>query len=168
MLIDGPQANADTIRSVLTYRLQNYGAAIVRSSERLASFHEVTNTYLSVFGVFGALGMVTGIAGLGFVLLRNYNYRKKEFALLLAVGYNVKRIRKIIMSEQLLILICGVISGVLPAMLATLPSLRNSPDIPWLWLVSMVIAILLTGTSVLLISLRSVTEGSLRDSLKIQ
>ena len=28
-------------------------------------FYEVTNTYLSVFGVFGALGMITGIAGLG-------------------------------------------------------------------------------------------------------
>ena len=65
-----------------------------RLSDRLASFYEVTNTYLSVFGVFGALGMITGIAGLGFVLLRNYNYRRREFALMLATGFNVKKIRE--------------------------------------------------------------------------
>ena len=48
--------------------LQNYGVNIEKTTDRLASFYEVTNTYLSVFGVFGALGMIIGIAGLGFVL----------------------------------------------------------------------------------------------------
>ncbi len=35
-----------------------------------------SNTYLNVFAVLGAFGMILGIAGLGFVLLRNYNITK--------------------------------------------------------------------------------------------
>jgi ABC-type antimicrobial peptide transport system permease subunit len=116
--------------------------------------------------VFGALGMIIGIAGLGFVLLRNYNQRKREFALLMAIGYQVKKIRKMILSEQLLILFAGVSAGVISAIVATLPSLKNSPDIPWPYMIGMVSAILITGLITLVISVRSVTKNSLIESLK--
>ena len=59
-----------SIAALLNDRLENYGVKVEKTNDRLASFYEVTNTYLSVFGVFGALGMITGIAGLGFVLLQ--------------------------------------------------------------------------------------------------
>ena len=165
-LIDGNQNLSDLYKSIMNERFENYGIRVEKTNDRLASFYEVTNTYLSVFGIFGALGMVTGIAGLGFVLLRNYNYRRREFALLMATGFKIKRIRRLILSEQMFILLAGILSGVVSAVIATLPSLRNSPDVPWLYLVSMVIAILLTGTAALLLSLKSVTGNSLAASLK--
>jgi putative ABC transport system permease protein len=165
-LIDGNQDLSDLYNSTLNERFENYGIRVEKTNDRLASFYEVTNTYLSVFGIFGALGMVTGIAGLGFVLLRNYNYRRREFALLMATGFKIKRIRRLILSDQMYILLAGIISGVVPAVIANLPSLRNSPDVPWLYLVSMVIAILLAGTTALLLSLKSVTGNSLTASLK--
>ena len=99
--------------------LENYGMNIEKTTDRLASFYEVTNTYLSVFGVFGALGMISGIAGLGFVLLRNYNQRKQEFALMLATGFHIKKIRQNDSSEQVLILFAGVSSGIISALVAT-------------------------------------------------
>jgi ABC-type antimicrobial peptide transport system permease subunit len=136
------------------------------TNDRLASFYEVTNTYLSVFGVFGALGMLTGISGLGFVLLRNYNYRKREFALMLATGFKVKQIRKLILSEQIFIFIAGMTSGIIPAVIATMPSLRSNTEIPWIYLFTMVIIIFCTGIAALLISLQSVTGNSLTASLK--
>jgi ABC-type antimicrobial peptide transport system permease subunit len=139
---------------------------VERTNDRLASFYEVTNTYLSVFGVFGALGMVTGIAGLGFVLLRNYNYRRREFALMLATGFKVKKIRGIIFSEQVTILAAGIISGVVPAVVATLPSLKSGTDIPWLYLSSMVLIILCTGMAALFLSMKSVTGNSLISGLR--
>ena len=139
LLVDGDPALIDLYKSTLNERLENYGINIEQTTDRLASFYEVTNTYLSVFGVFGALGMITGIAGLGFVLLRNYNHRKREFALMLATGFSVKRIRRMILSEQMLILFAGIISGVISAIVATLPSLKNSPDIPWFFLFIMVL-----------------------------
>jgi putative ABC transport system permease protein len=165
-LVDGDKKLADLYRSTLNDRFENYGIKVERTNDRLASFYEVTNTYLSVFGVFGALGMVTAIAGLGFVLLRNYNYRKREFALMMATGFNIKKIRRVIFSEQIVILSAGIISGVLPAVVATLPSLENSSEIPWIFLISMILIIFLTGTAALLFSLKSVTGSSLTASLK--
>jgi putative ABC transport system permease protein len=116
--------------------------------------------------VFGAFGMITGIVGLGFVLLRNYNQRKREFALMLATGFSVKKIRGMILSEQVLILFAGVTSGVVSAIVATLPSLTSNPEIPWLLLSLMVFSIIITGLIALLISVRAVTNDSLTASLK--
>ncbi len=166
LLVDGNKDLADLYGNTLNERLENFGVKVERTNDRLASFYEVTNTYLSVFGVFGALGMVTGIAGLGFVLLRNYNYRRREFALMLATGFNVKKIRKLILQEQIIILMAGMSAGVIPAIIATLPSLKNSSDVPWIYLISMVIIIFCTGLAALFFSLGSVTGSSLTASLK--
>jgi len=166
LLVDGDQKLKGVYKSALNERLENSGINVELTTDRLASFYEVTNTYLSVFGVFGALGMITGIAGLGFVLLRNYNHRKREFALMLATGFSVKRIRRMILSEQMLILFAGITSGVISAIVATLPSLTNSPDIPWFYLFIMVLAIIITGLITLILSVRSITIDSLTASLK--
>jgi ABC-type antimicrobial peptide transport system permease subunit len=166
LLVDGNKTLTDIYQSTLTDRFGNYGADIEKTSDRLASFYQVTNTYLSVFGFFGALGMIIGIAGLGFVLLRNYNQRKHEFALMMATGFHVKQIRKMIVSEQILILFAGISSGIVSALVATSPSIKNYPDIPWLFIIVMLLAILLTGLSALLLTVRSVTKNSLISSLK--
>ena len=165
-LVDGNNNLADLYSSSLNERLEGFGVKVQKTNDRLASFYEVTNTYLSVFGVFGALGMITGIAGLGFVLLRNYNYRKREFALMMAAGFKIKKIRNLILGEQMLILVAGMASGMIPAVIATLPSLKSNNDIPWIYLLSMIMVIFFTGFVVLRISLKAVTGNSLTASLK--
>jgi putative ABC transport system permease protein len=166
MLIDGDPKLIDLYKSSLKERFENYGIIIQQSNDRLASFYEVTNTYLSVFGVFGALGMITGVAGLGFVLLRSYNQRKQEFALMLATGFPVKKIRRMILSEQMLILFAGVVTGVISAITATLPSLTSNSDISWKFLFVMVSAIVITGLGALFFSVRAVSNDSLTASLR--
>ena len=166
LLVDGDPDLTDLYKTTLNERLENSGVIIETTTDRLSSFYEVTNTYLSVFGVFGALGMITGIAGLGFVLLRNYNHRKREFALMLATGFPVKKIKRMILSEQVLILFAGVSSGVISAIVATLPSVKENPDIPWLFLILMVLAIIITGLAALILSVKSITGESLTASLK--
>jgi putative ABC transport system permease protein len=156
----------ESYRELLSERFFNHGADVVKTSGRLAAFYEITNTYLTVFGVFGGFGMITGIAGLAFVLLRNYTHRRREFALLLATGFTHRMIRKIIFSEQLLIIIAGIVSGLLPAVVATLPSLKNNHEIPWLFLGSLVTAIFLTGILAVAASLRAVKESSLVTALR--
>jgi putative ABC transport system permease protein len=166
LLVDGDKLQTDLYKSTLNERFNNYGINIEKTTERLAVFNEVTNTYLSVFGVFGALGMITGIAGLGFVMLKNYNHRKREFAMMLATGFPFTGLRRMILSEQVLILIAGVSSGVISAIVATLPSLKNSPDIPWIYLFFIISAIFITGLFALILSVRAVTYRSLTASLK--
>jgi ABC-type antimicrobial peptide transport system permease subunit len=166
LLVDGDPARIEPYINSLNERLENHGIIVEKTSDRLASFYEVTNTYLTVFSVFGAFGLIIGIAGLGFVLLRNYNQRKKEFALMLATGFTIKRIRRMVLSEQLLILFAGVSSGIISALIATLPSIRKSPDIPWIYMLIMVSAIILTALTALLLSIRAVTNDSLTGSLR--
>jgi putative ABC transport system permease protein len=166
LLVDGNPDLTNIYKSALTDRFGNNGINVEKTGDRLASFYEVTNTYLSVFGVFGAFGMVIGIAGLGFVILRNYNQRKKEFALMLAVGFTQLRIKKIIINEQMLILFAGVSTGIISATIATLPSVLNSPDIPWLNLFLMILAIIVTGIAAILLTVRSIMKKSLVASLK--
>jgi putative ABC transport system permease protein len=166
MLADGDPALIDVYKNTLAERFGNSGIDIEKTTDRLAAFYEVTNTYLSVFGVFGVFGMITGIAGLGFVLLRNYNQRKREFALMLATGFPFKSIRRMILSEQVIILLAGVSSGIISAIVATLPSIRGRADLPWMFLAGMVIAITLTGLITLFLSVRSISGESLTVSLR--
>jgi putative ABC transport system permease protein len=166
LLADGNNAFMEQYKNILEERLQSYGTDIEKASDRLASFYRVTNTYLSVFAVFGAFGLITGVAGLGFVLLRNYNQRKKEFAVMLAAGFRVKKIRRMILSEQVKILVAGVTAGVFSALLATSSSIKDNQNIPWLFLSIMILAIIITGFIAMFLSVRSLTKDSLVANLK--
>lgn len=165
-LADGRTGNDTLLSGTLNERFSGYGITIEKTSDRLANFYQITNTYLSVFGVFGGLGMITGIAGLGFVLLRNYSRRRREFALMLATGFSFRKIRRMILSEQILILSAGVLSGIVPAIIATLPSIRSSHELPWLYLAVIIALIFLTGLLAVLVSTHSIKQESLIQSIR--
>lgn len=166
LLVDGKKELTDQYINTLNDRLENNGVIIETTGHRLESFFEVTKTYLSVFAVLGALGMIIGVAGLGFVLLRNYNQRKLEFSLMLAVGFSLEKIKRMIFSEQLLILTAGISTGIISACVASLPSISQYEDIPWLLMLAMIAAIFLAGISALYFALRQITQNSLIVSLK--
>ena len=166
ILVDGNAEITSSYQSALNDRLDNHGIIIERTGDRLASFYAVTNTYLSVFGAFGTLGLITGIAGLGFIVLRTYNQRKKEFALLLALGFTKKKISKMIFSEQTLILFAGIMAGTTSALIATFPSVMNSPDIPWVYLILVILLIAITGLAAVTLTVRSIMKDALIENLK--
>jgi len=85
---------------------------------------------------------------------------------MLATGFSVAGIRRSILSEQVAILATGVITGVVSAIVATLPSLIDNPDIPWFFLTSMAVLIIFTGLAVLMLSLGNITASSLSKSLR--
>jgi hypothetical protein len=66
----------------------------------------------------------------------------------------------------LLILSAGVSSGIISALVASLPSITHYSDIPWLLMLAMIAAILLAGVSALYIALRPITQNELIGSLK--
>ena len=75
------------LRATLEDGMSDLGARVDGTSERLAQFHRVENTYLSTFQTLGGLGLLLGTFGLATVFLRNVLERKKELALLGAVGF---------------------------------------------------------------------------------
>jgi hypothetical protein len=105
--------------------LADLGFDVVEAAARLRAYHRVENTYIAAFQTLGALGLLLGVVGLTAVLLRNVFERRRELALLQAVGFGGRALRTMVWSENALLLLLGVLAGLLPALLAIAPALRE-------------------------------------------
>jgi putative ABC transport system permease protein len=123
ILVDAPASKQALIDNVLSQSLIDYGIEIAPTSQRLATFNSVENTYLTVFMALSGLGFIIGTIGLGIVLLRNIFERRQELALLLSLGFSRKKIYRIVFAENFLLLVIGFIIGILAALMGILPSL---------------------------------------------
>lgn len=120
---DSARARLDDIAGQLEGGLDQSGLDVQLTSDRLAAYHRVENTYLSTFQALGALGLLLGTAGLATVLARNVLERRRELALLRAVGYGQAQVSRLVLSEHLMLLAAGMIAGALAALVAILPAL---------------------------------------------
>jgi len=146
MLIDAPLENQDEIKESLQYSFTDFGLQLSKASDRLAEFNSVTNTYLTVFMILGGLGVIIGTIGLGIVLLRNLLERRKEVALLLALGYEKQKIFSLIFLENLMLLLAGIIVGLFAAIIGILPSILSpSYTIPGFFMLIIILIIFLSG-----------------------
>jgi ABC-type antimicrobial peptide transport system permease subunit len=100
----------------------DFGADAVSTAARLAEFHAVENTYLSTFQTLGGLGLLVGTIGLAAVLLRNVLERRRELALLRAVGYRTADLFAIVVAENAVLLVCGLGLGAIAAAVAVGPA----------------------------------------------
>ena len=120
-LVDSPPARAGEVSATLEDALSDTGFDAQDAGEKLAAFHRVENTYLATFQALGALGLLLGTLGLGTVLVRNVLERRREFALLSAVGFAPARLRSLVWRESLLMLCAGQLSGIVAAAVAIAP-----------------------------------------------
>jgi putative ABC transport system permease protein len=104
---------------------RDLGAHVTSTTELLAGFHRVENTYISTFQTLGGLGLLVGTIGLAAVLLRNVLERRKELALLEAVGYRRAQLFAIVLSENVLLLLCGLVIGAACALVAVVPAVAD-------------------------------------------
>jgi len=125
-LVEGEPSDTALISAELSSVFRDLGWDMQLASERLAEFNSVTNAYLSIFMVMGALGLLVGTFGLVVVLSRSLLERRREIALLMAVGYGKKKIRKLITREYMILLVAGITIGFAAAVIATLPSMTNA------------------------------------------
>ncbi len=121
-LIDGNSENQQQIGDELQSVFRDYGWEMETTAKRLVEFYSVTNTYLSIFLALGALGLILGTVGLAVILARTLLERRREIAVMQAVGFNAKPIFKIISLEYLSLLFAGVLIGFITAVAATLPA----------------------------------------------
>lgn len=125
MLIDGPIRQKEAIKQLLTNDLSDYGIELTQTSTRLAQFYSVTNTYLSIFMILGGLGVIIGTIGLGIILLRNMMDRKKELVLYKSLGFTHRQILKVIIYENLVLVLWAMMIGIVSAIIGILPSLLS-------------------------------------------
>ncbi len=146
MLIDGPEERMAAISARMEALFRDYGMMALPATAKLASFNAVENTYLSVFMMLGALGMIIGTIGLGIILWRNIQERQYEFALLRALGHPGRRILRRITGEYLVILLSGIFSGLAAALAVLLPGfLAPGDQFPYVWVTAILALIFISG-----------------------
>ena len=145
-LIDAPSDQTAEVTAALEDRLADYGFDVTSAPERLAAFHRVENTYLATFQTLGALGLLLGTFGLGTVLLRNVMERRRELALLRAVGYNTRQISLMVLVENGLLLFGGLGVGTVSALVAIAPAwIERGGQFPIMSLGGLLLAVAVAG-----------------------
>jgi len=122
-LIDAPFAKLESISQKLSWALQDQGLDVTPAHARLQQYAQVENTYLSIFMILGALGLMIGSIGIGIVIWRNVAERRGELALLRSIGFSKKAIQVMLTYEHAVLVCIAVFIGLLSAVLATLPAL---------------------------------------------
>lgn len=154
-LIDTPTPEAAGVTAHLEDRLSDFGLDVEDAAVRWASYHRVENTYLATFQALGALGLLLGTIGLGAVLARNVLERKRELALLRAIGYSPRHIRVMVLSESVALVLPGVLLGAISAVLAVTPAIRERAQaVPIVELAGLLIAVVITGVAASLFAVR--------------
>ena len=97
------------------------GLDVTSSAETLSKLLAVQNTYISAFQAIGALGLLLGTIGLAVVQVRSVLERRRELALMQAVGFSRSRISRLLLSEASLLLFGGLAIGVTAALIAVVP-----------------------------------------------
>jgi hypothetical protein len=166
-LVDGDPARRDAIRRVLEDRLTDAGLVASDPSERLRAYQQVENTYLSTFQALGALGLVLGTLGLGAVIVRNVLERRREMALLAAVGYRPGSVRLLVAGEVGLIVAVGVLVGAAAALVAVQPAIaRQGGALPLAVIGGVIAAVAASGAIATLIGTAVAVRLPLVASLK--
>ena len=166
-LVDTPSPSETA--SLLEERLSDFGFDAAPTAERLANFHRVENTYLSTFQMLGGLGLLLGTLGMAAVLLRNVLERRRELALLRAVGYNSGHFTLMVVAENVLLLLCGLLTGCLCALLAIAPVfLTRHAQLPGISLGVLLAAVLLCGLAASIIATWAALRSPLLPALRAE
>ncbi|HYP13465.1 MAG TPA: ABC transporter permease, partial [Bryobacteraceae bacterium] len=119
------------------------------------------------FQLLGALGLLLGTVGLATVLLRNVLERRRELGLLRAVGYTPRHLGRMILAENLLLLIAGVGIGIICAGIAVAPAaIQRGGTPPFLSMLVLLTAVLVTGVVASVLALRAAVSSPFLEALR--
>jgi putative ABC transport system permease protein len=172
-LIEDPavtdREHADALAGTLERELAPFGFDAVGTADRLASFHRVENTYLSTFQALGGLGLLLGTIGLSAIMFRNVLERRRELALLRAVGYDARHVSIVIVAEAALLLGAGLLSGAACAALAIAPAwLGRGGALPGRGLVLLLAAVAVAGLVSSVVATRAALRGNMLEALRTE
>jgi len=150
-----PAAAARVFESTLA----DDGFDVVDARDKLAGFLAVQNTYLSTFQSLGALGLLLGTFGLAVVQLRSVLERRGELALMRAEGFRSSRLVEMVVLENGVMLLGGLVVGLAAAAIALAPQWApQGASVPWLTLLGLLGTIAVVGLVAGWLATRSAVE----------
>ena len=118
---DGP---VEPVLETLQVAWGDDGVSVEMARDRLASLYAVQNTFLAGFQALGGLGLLLGTAGIAAVAMQGVFERRQAFSVLRAIGFSQSRLRRLVISEQLLLVVAGLAVGGACGMIALWPALE--------------------------------------------
>lgn len=168
-LVDAPANKQQPVATALEDKLSDFGFDATTTAEKLAEFHRVENTYLSTFQALGGLGLLLGTVGLAAVLLRNVLERRRELALLRATGFQPSHLMLMVVAENALLLSCGLLTGIVCALLAVAPALfARGGQLSIVSLLLLLAVVFVTGLAASLAAVTVVKQAPLLAALRAE
>jgi hypothetical protein len=166
-LVHTPPGQEARVTSLLESQLGDQGFDVTPARDILRDLLAVQNTYISTFQSLGGLGLLLGMFGLAAVQMRSIAERRGELALLRAVGFAQRRLGRLVLLENLVLLIGGLMTGILAALFAVLPHMFvGGAQPPLLDLAIMLGLVLLVGIVVGSLAVRSALQADLLAALR--
>jgi len=129
-LFENRSENRADLAGLFETDFSDFGADAVSTAAKIEVFHQIENTYISIFQMLGGLGLLLGTLGMGAVIYRNALERKAEFAAMRAFGFRGKAIGRLLIAENAVLLSAGMAIGTLSALIAMAPNLAASHQFP--------------------------------------
>lgn len=164
-LIDVPDTTS--VSEDLQTGMRNYGPEIVCTTDRLLLFYTVENTYLNIFLMLGALGLLIGTLGLGILIFRITFEQIPEYTLLLFLGFSKPIIQQMVMREKFFLITFSVLIGLIPSVLSGLPTLMSSLYASlWVWLPAISVLVIFCGAVFSFVAIRMAFRQNLVQALR--
>jgi putative ABC transport system permease protein len=168
-LVDRPAAGPSDTLAGLGRALKSSGWQSRTTESELANYMAVQNTYLSAFQSLGSLGLLLGTIGLVVAQFRSLLERRRELALLQAMGFPLSRIQALVTGETLRLMGLGFAAGLGSALLGVLPHVwLGAAELPLAWILMVVAAIGLIGWVAARVVGRWAVKGNLLQLLRGQ
>lgn len=158
---------ASIVRQAIEGALRDHGFDAYSPQERINAFLAVENTYLMTFLALGGIGLLLGTLGLAVVMLRNVMERRGELALLRAFGYTGFDLARIVMAENAMLLLFGLIIGSGSALLAVAPRvISEANEIPWSSIAIVLGSVFIVGVVSGLFAVIAAIRSTILDALR--
>ncbi|MBM3497999.1 MAG: FtsX-like permease family protein [Armatimonadetes bacterium] len=166
-LIATPPGREQAVAEVLRRNLGELGLEVRTTRETLNDFIRVQNTYLSMFLTLGGLGLLLGTVGLGATLMRSALERRRELALMSAVGFDRGKVGRALLIENGALLVAALVWGTAAALVAVAPHLASpEAQVNWVALLGVLAAVLVLGLVTCLGAVRSALRGEPAPALR--
>ena len=147
-LIRTPPGQEQAVNRILARGYRSNGMVVTPTRERVAAYQAVIGAYLSTFQLLGGLGLMLGVLGLAVVVLRSVWERIGELALMRAVGYRTRQLQILIIAENALVLVLGLLIGVAAAFISVAPHIAEGAAVPWGRLAAILAIVFFVGLGV--------------------
>jgi len=168
-LIKTSENRENAVQATLSDNLAELGFDVRRTADRLAGYAAVQNTYLGAFQTLGGLGLLLGTFGVVTVLLRAVVERRSELAMMLALGFRRVQLLAMILLENALLLVLGLLVGTAAALIAVAPHLISAvADVKWLSLAVTLLVCIIVGVVSCAVAAGASVRGELLSALRAE